>query len=293
MRKTILLAIAALAIFTSCTNNPNHPLISGDLEKLADGFKFTEGPTADFDGNVFFTDIGNNRIHVWTTEGKLELFRDKSGAANGLYFDRHGNLLICEGENRRVTSASPTGENRILTDQFEGKRYHRPNDLWAHPGGGIYFTDPAYGKEGSDLEMDVEGVYYILPDRGRVIRVCDDLKRPNGIIGTRDGKKLYITDHHGEMTWEYSIQPDGNLTRKKEFAEVGCDGLTMDEQKNLYLTNIKNQSVDIYSPEGELLVSIPMPEPPRNLTFGGVDYSSLFITAGESLYVLKMAVKGQ
>ncbi len=156
------------------------------VEKLADGFKFTEGPAVDARGNVFFSDIPNNRIHKWSNEGKLTTFREESGGANGLYFDVQGNLLACEGTARRLTSIDPQGKVTVLADKYDGKKLNSPNDLWIDPQGGVYFSDPRYGsKEG--LEQDGFHVYYLPPDRKELRRVTTDLKMPNGVLGAADG----------------------------------------------------------------------------------------------------------
>jgi gluconolactonase len=288
--KLINSIVVLFFLLSSCTNE--FSLEHGTVQKLAGDFTFTEGPAADKAGNVYFTDIPNNRIHIWTTGGQLKLFRDSTGGANGLMFDADGNLFVCEGANRKVTRIAPSGEREILASYYDGKPFNRPNDLWIDPRGGIYFTDPAYGVDSSQLEMGVEGVYYIVPGGGAVLQVCNDLVRPNGVIGTPDGKKLYITDHYGKMTWQYDILEDGMLGNKQPFVEMGCDGLTMDALQNVYLTNVDSSSVDVFSQAGELLLSIAVPERPTNITFGGEDRSVLFITARTSLYGVEMNVKG-
>lgn len=259
------------------------------VEKLAGGFKFTEGPAVDREGNVFFSDIPNNRIRKWSVEGKLSTFRENSGGANGLFFDQKGNLLACEGSARQLTSLSSEGKVTVLADKYNGKRLNSPNDLWIDPKGGIYFTDPRYGPA-DNLEQDGMHVYHITPDREKVVRVISDLLRPNGIVGTTDGRKLYVADEKGGKTWVYSIQPDGGVTGKKLFASQGSDGMTLDEKGNLYLTG---NAVDVYSPSGKKIASIQVPERPANVCFGGKDRKTLFITARTSLYALRMDVRGQ
>ncbi len=257
------------------------------VEKLADGFAFTEGPAADAAGNVYFSDIPNNRIHKYALDGTLSTFREDSGGANGLFFCREGNLLACEGGGRRLVSISPDGQVAVLADSYDGKKFNSLNDLWIDPKGGIYFTDPRYGnREG--MEQDGEHVYYRRPS-GEVVRVINDMVRPNGVIGTRDGKTLYVTDHGGDMTYVYRIEPDGSLTDKKPIATVGSDGMTLDAKGNLYLTS---GAVLVYSPAGEQILRIEVPESPANVTFGGKDRRTLFITARTSLYGLRMSVKG-
>ncbi|MGA1979830.1 MAG: SMP-30/gluconolactonase/LRE family protein [Sedimentisphaerales bacterium] len=256
------------------------------VEKLAGGFKFTEGPAADAKGNILFTDIPNNRIHKWTLDGKLITFDQNSGGANGLFFDKKGNLLVCEGERRRVVSIGRNGRRKVLADRYENKQFNSPNDLWADAKGGIYFTDPRYGDR-SDMEQGCECVYYISPDRKKLSRVIDDMTRPNGIIGTADGKTLYVADHGGGKTFVYTINEDGTLSNKKLFAPEGSDGMTIDNEGNIYLTT---NVVAVYNKNGEKIETIEVPEQPSNLCFGGKDKRTLFITARTSLYSVRMRV---
>ncbi len=258
------------------------------VEKLAGDFKFTEGPARDAKGNIYFTDIPNNRIHVWSLEGKLSTFREDSGGANGLFFDKQGNLIACEGGARRVTSISPDGKVTVLAEKYDGKRLNSPNDLWIDADGGVYFSDPRYGSK-DGLEQDGFHVYYISADR-KLTRVTGDLKMPNGVLGTNNGKLLYVADPGDSKTYAYAIQGPGKLGEKKLFAAQGSDGMTLDEEGNLYLTG---RGVNIYNPSGKLLENIAVPEGPANLCFGGTDKQTLFITARTSLYAVKMRVKGQ
>jgi gluconolactonase len=263
------------------------------VEKLAGGFNFTEGPAADAEGNIYFTDIPNNRIHKWTPgdsplKGKLSTFRENSGGANGLYFDKDGKLLACEGGGRRLVSIDQQNKVTVLADKYEDKKLNSLNDLWPDPKGGIYFTDPRYGRR-NDLEQDGEHVYYLSPDRKKIIRVIDDMVRPNGIIGTRKGKVLYVADHGGRKTFAYNINKDGTLSKKRLFAPQGSDGMTIDNKGNIYLTT---DVVSVYNKNGEKIETIPVPEGPANVTFGGKDKKTLFITARTSLYGVRMRVKG-
>lgn len=259
------------------------------VELLAGGFMFTEGPACDAEGNVYFTDIPNERIHKWSVDGKLTTFRENSGKANGLYFDREGNLLACEGGNRRLTSISPGGKVSVLADGFQGKKLNSPNDLWVDPKGGVYFSDPRYGQE-DGLEQDGFQVYYLPPNRKELVRVIGDLVKPNGVLGAADGKTLYVADAGGGKTYAYRIQPDGSLTDRKLAAPVGADGMTLDERGNLYLAR---NVVHVYSPEGKAITTIEVPEPPANVCFGGKDRKTLFITARKGLYAVRMNVRGQ
>jgi gluconolactonase len=258
------------------------------VKKLAGDFKFTEGPAADKEGNVFFTDIPNSRIHKWSVEGTLSTFLENSRQANGLYFDKDGNLIACAGGTGQMISIDPAGTITVLADSFEGKPFNSPNDLWIDPAGGIYFTDPRYGSR-DNLPQGGEYVYYLSPDRKRVIRVIDEMVRPNGLIGTPDGK-LYVADHGAEQTFLYTINPDGTLTEKRLFVPQGADGMTIDERGNVYLTG---EAVTVYDANGQLIQTIAVPERPSNVTFGGKDNKTLFITARSSLYSIEMQVAGQ
>lgn len=258
-------------------------------KKLAGDFKFTEGPAADAQGDVYFTDIPTNRILKWSVaDGTLSTFLENSGGANGLYFDKDGNLLAAQGGDRRLVSISPKGEITVLADKYEGKRFNSPNDLWIDPNGGVYFTDPRYGSR-DGMEIDGEHVYYLTPDRKKVIRVVSDMVRPNGVIGTPNGRRLYVADEGGKKTWSYRINGDGTLADKQLFADQGSDGLTIDARGNVYLTG---KGITVYSRRGEKVAEIAVPESPANLTFGGPDNRTLFITARTSLYSIATDVRG-
>lgn len=262
-------------------------------EKLADGFSFTEGPACDGQGNVFFTDQPNNKIFKWSTDNKLSLFEENYGRANGMYFDHKGNLISCSDEKNELWSIAPDGKVKVLVNDFEGKKLNGPNDLWIAPNGGIYLTDPFYKRPWWDhqtSEQDGEHVYYLAPGASKLIRVVTDFEKPNGIIGTPNGKYLYIADIKGNKTWRYSINSDGTLSGKKLFAELGSDGMTIDKKGNIYLTG---KGVTIFNPSGVLIENIPIPEGwTANVCFGGKDRHLLFITASKSVYGIKMKVKG-
>jgi gluconolactonase len=266
--------------------------ITSPLEKLATGFKFVEGPAADKDGNVYFTDFPNQRIHIWILEDSLTTFREESNGANGLYFDNDQNLLACEGYAARISRTTPDGDYAVIASEYEGKPFNSTNDLWPDKKGGVYFTDPQYGGDMDNLNQGGMHVYYLLPDGNSVIRVCEDMVRPNGIIGTPDGKTLYVSDRGDGKTYQYSINADGTLSDKKLFVEVGSDGMSLDEKGNLYITTKGKSQVDVYSKTGEQLKTIEIPESPTNVTFGGKNKEHLYITAQSSLYRVGLNVKG-
>lgn len=265
------------------------------VERLADGFSFTEGPAVDNEGNVYFTDQPNNRIWIWTVEGKLTLFSENTGRANGMYFDRQGgNLLACSDMDNEIWSFDKEGRHTVLVTDYDGKKLNGPNDLWVHPNGGIYFTDPMYERDywTRDPAVQQEGryLYYLSPDRKTVRRADTDLKQPNGLIGSPDGKLLYVADMGDRKTYVYAIQPDGSLTDRRLFATMGSDGMTMDALGNVYLTG---RGVTVFNPSGEQIGQIPVEARwTANICFGGKDMQTLFITASEYLYRLQMNVKG-
>jgi gluconolactonase len=258
------------------------------VEKLAGGFIFTEGPVGDAQGSVFFTDIPNSKIHKWSPAEGVSTFLENSGEANGLFFDKSGNLLACQGGDRKLASIDKNGKIKVLAGKYNNKRLNSPNDLWLDPKGGVYFTDPRYGRR-DNLEQDGEHVYYITPDRKKLIRVIDDMKKPNGLIGTSDGKLLYITDPDSGQTYMYKINADGTLSDKKLFAIEGSDGMTIDNERNIYLTT---DAVQVYDSQGLHKETIKLPERPSNVCFGGKDKHTLFITARTSLYSIRMRTKG-
>lgn len=289
-RKWISLAALVLLVWAGRCSAQNAGVVAtgAKVEKLAGGFAFTEGPAADPNGDIYFSDIPNNRIHKWAVEAKkLSTFREDSGGSNGLYFDKKGNLVACEGSGRRLVSICPKCMVTVLAETYEGKKFNSLNDLWIDPKGGVYFTDPRYGNR-DGIEQDGEHVYYLSPDRKKIIRVINDMVRPNGLIGTRDGKTLYVADHGDKKTFVYTINKDGTLSNKKLFAPEGSDGMTIDNQGNIYLTT---NAVAVYDKEGRKIETIEVPEGPANVTFGGKDKQTLFITARTSLYAIRMRVK--
>ncbi len=258
------------------------------VKKVVNDFQFTEGPAGDAAGNVYFTDIPNNRIIKWSLDGTPTVFLDNSGGANGLYFDKDGNLLACQGEARRLVSISPKGEITVLADKYRGKKFNSPNDLWIDPRGGVYFSDPRYGnREGMEQEGDY--VFYLTPDHKTIVRVISDMVRPNGLIGTPDGTTLYVADAGAGNTYAYQINKSGTLAKKRLFAPEGSDGMTIDNKGNVYLTT---QAVAVYNKDGKKIEEIQVPEQPANVTFAGPYNSTLFITARTSLYAVEMQVKG-
>jgi gluconolactonase len=263
------------------------------LEKLAGDFKFTVGPTCDKDGNVFFTDQPNNRIMKWSAAGKLSTFLQPAGRANGMYFDAHGNLIACADEKTELWSITPDGKHTVLAKEYEGKKLHAPNDVWVRPDGALYFTDPFYKRDWWDYNEPPQGteqVYFLSADRKTLKRVTTDLSQPNGIIGTPDGKTLFVSDIKAGKTYAYDIQPDAALTNKRLRCQLGSDGMTVDTEGNLYLTG---NGVTVFDPSGKQIAHIAVPEPwTANVSFGGKDHKTLFITASTGLYSIQTKYRG-
>ncbi len=271
------------------------PIIaSGEkLTKLAGGFEFTEGPAADADGNVFFTDQPNDRIMKWSTDGKLTTFMKPCGRSNGLCFDTQGNLWACADEKNEMWRIDPAGKVTVVLKDYQGKLLNGPNDVWLRPDGGLYFTDPYYKRpywKRGPKQLEIEAVYYLTPDHRTLTRVAADLVQPNGIIGTPDGKTLYVADIGDNKTYAYDIQADGTLTGKRLFCKLGSDGMTIDDRGNVYLTG---KGVTVFDRDGRHIEHIDVPEPwTANICFGGKEMQTLFITASKGIYGLKMQVRG-
>lgn len=270
------------------------------VEKLAGDFQFTEGCTTDKDGNVYFVDQPNNRIMKWdVTENKISTFMQPSGYSNGMTFDNKGNLIACADEKNEMWSIDvKTKEKKvILNGQLDGKFFNAPNDVWCHPTTGrIYFTDPYYRRtwwaqsRGERIASEMpQCVYFLEPDTGKVTRIIEDFRQPNGIIGSPDGKQLYVADIGGRKTWVYDIKADGTLENKKSFCDAGSDGMTIDSQGNVYLTS---RTVQVFDKTGKKIEDITVPEGPANVCFGGKDMQTLFITARTGFYAVRMQVKG-
>lgn len=296
--KSLLIGILSLITLTANAQiEENKSLfIQDSLKLISSQFKFTEGPAVDKKGNIFFTDQPNNTIWKYDTGGKLSLFSAKAGRANGLFFDKKGKLIACADEQFELWSFDKNAVATSIYKNPKGYDLNGPNDLWIDKKGGIYFTDPYYQRDYWTRKAPAivgEKVYYLLNKKAEVSNVLvvdDGLERPNGIVGSKDGKTLYVTDAKANKTYKYDIKSDGSLTNRKLFVSQGSDGMTLDEQGNLYLTR---KGVTIYNSKGEQIGHINVPENhTANLCFGGKNRDVLFITASKSVYTIKMKVKG-
>lgn len=265
------------------------------VEKAADGFNFTEGPAVAKNGDVYFTDQPNDHIHKWSAkDGKVTLFMENTGRANGTYFDKNGVLISCSDFENEIWAIDLEGKTEVIVTDYRGKKLNGPNDLWIAPNGTMYITDPLYKRawwsRSPETQQDGDHVYMLSPDRKTMTRIADDFTKPNGIVGTPDGKKLYIADIGAGKTYSFDILSDGSIGNKQLFAEMGSDGITIDGKGNIYLTG---KGVTVFNPQGEKIAQIPIEERwTSNVVFGGKNRKTLFITAMGSVYTLKMNVKG-
>jgi gluconolactonase len=281
-----------------------------------------EGPAVDAKGNLYFSDIYNNRIYAMTPQGQISVFRDDSGRTNGNTFDDQGRLISCEGaeqgpggRRRIVRTDLKTGTVEVLTERHEGKRYNSPNDVCVDTKGRIWFTDPYYSEDRSTLEMDAEAIYRIDPD-GTVTRVLaqPEIERPNGLAITPDARTLYVVDSHtrpggNRKIWAFDVAEQGTLTNRRLVFDFGKgrggDGVRLDVEGRLWVaagiafprhsgeTADVPPGVYVITPNGVLLGRIPIPEDlTTNLTFGGPDRKTLYVTSGKSIYRIPLAVSG-
>jgi gluconolactonase len=288
----VAFATAATALLAAEDASPVEP--GAKVKKLAGDFRFTEGPAPDAEGNVYFTDQPNDRIWKWSIDGQLSIFLEPSGRANGLAFDSDGHLWACADEKNELWKIDvKTKKVTVLVKDYGGKLLNGPNDVWVRDDGSAFFTDPyykrPYWKRGGP-EQDQNAVYFRSAD-GRLSRAdAGELKQPNGIIGTPDGKTLYVADIGAKKTYQYDIAPDGTLKNRKLFCEQGSDGMTIDEHGNVYLTG---NGVTIFDKTGRKIGQIDVPERwTANVCFGGKDRKTLFITASTGLYAIPMRVRG-
>ncbi|MCI0377759.1 MAG: SMP-30/gluconolactonase/LRE family protein [Gemmataceae bacterium] len=270
---------------------------AGKITKLHTGFKFTEGPAADSEGNVYFSDIPNKKIHKVDAKGALSTFIDDSNRANGLMVDAKGRLIACEMAGAITAYDLKSKEQTVLADKHDGKPFNAPNDLVLDKSRGIYFTDPTFSAA-KPLPQGKAAVYY-LGVKGDVTRLVDDLPNPNGVILSPDEKTLYVIPSGQAEMMAYAVEAPGKIGKGRVFCTLkqpegkkggGGDGLTVDTKGNLYITSALG--LQVFNPKGELLGIIRLPEQPANVTFGGADLRTLYVTARTSLYTVPMEATG-
>lgn len=261
-------------------------------KKIAGDFRFTEGPSVDKQGNLYFSDIPNKTLYRWNRKDGLKQIRKGEQATNGTYINSKGEIVVCEVGGCRVLRIDQQGKESVIADNVNKRKLGHTNDIWVAPDGGIYFTIPNKTRIKKLVKQKVlMGTIIYVPANGdpaRDVGKSIDIRSPNGVVGSSNGKQLYYTDRG--RCWVATIQKDGSLKDKREAAPKGSDGLTLDEHGNLYTTG--REGLTIFSPERRKIGIIPFPETPANLTFGGPEKRTLYVTARTSVYSLKLKVRG-
>ena len=279
------------------TNNLSDIVESPEAEQLATGFVFTEGPLWHPDGYLLFVDIRRSLIFRLVPGGEPQVFRENSGGSNGLTFDLQGRLIMCEGDNRRLTRMDADGSVTPIADSWDGKRLNRPNDVVGHSDGGIYFTNPGGRLEPAEQEIGFNGVHRIAPDGG-VTAVITDFEYPNGLAFSPDESILYVANTREAMHIKaYDVQADGSVTNGRVFADMSSDepdgvpdGMKVDVEGRVYCTG--PGGCWVFDAEGEFLGMIRLPEIPANCAWGGPDNRTMFFSASTSVYSLRMKTAG-
>ena len=293
------LLISFLMVQQSCGNTYALPpaIIDNNtkVEKLSDGFKFTEGPVWNPSGFLLFSDIPADTIYKWAPNRKPSIFRRPAGNPNGNTLDKEGRLITAQ-HNRQLTRTEKNGKITILAERYQGKRLNSPNDIAVKSDGSIYFTDPPYGIKKEQEELGFYGIYRWKPD-GTLTLLNKEMVRPNGIAFSPDEKKLYVSDSEKLHIRVFDVQSDGTLTNSKVFAELAGptdkgvpDGMKVDTKGNIYCSG--SGGIWIFSPAGQLLGKIAVPQSVTNLAWGDKDYKTLYITAGNSIYRIPVNIAG-
>ena len=280
-------------LFPSCLLCSVSPVEPGaKLTRLSQAYAFTEGPATAKNGDVYFTDQPNDRIVRWNGR-TFEDWMKPAGRANGLAFAPNGDLIACADGENQLWAISPDRTVRALVKQYEGESLNGPNDVWVRRDGALFLTDPLYERpywKGGVARRRGHDVFFLSADRKTFRPVATDLKQPNGIIGTSDGRTLYVSDIDAGRTYRYRAAPDGTLRDKTLFCAQGSDGMTLDDAGNVYLTG---KGVTVYDRTGAKVETIAVPEPwTANATFGGRDRRTLFVTASRGVYTLRMRTRG-
>ena len=272
-----------------------------NVERLATGMQFTEGPVWHACGGfLVFSDIPADQMKRWSPIDGLTDYRVPSGKSNGLTYDRQGRLLACEHANRRVTRTEADGSISVIASHYQGKRLNSPNDLIVKSDGSIYFSDPPYGlgeafSEPAEQEQPGNGVYRLSPDGKTLTVLVDDFDRPNGLCFSPDESLLYVDDTARMHIRVFQVQADGGIDKGRLFAEENGEGgvpggMKVDVRGNVYLTG--PGGIWIFSPQGEHLGILKVPEGAANLAFTGPQWRTLIITATTSIYRVECKVPG-
>jgi gluconolactonase len=265
-------------------------------ELVQEGFVFTEGPVGTADGGLYFSDIRPSKIFYLDAAGKISLFRENTNGANGIALTRDGELLFAEGEGKRISKRNKDGSITTVTEGPPGVPLLAPNDLLVDAKGGIYFTDP-----GPRPVVPGRPTYvYYLPSGARAPILLDgSIARPNGLTLTVDGKTLLVDDTLNPTVFAYDVQPDGSVKNKRPFAQLrdipagaesGADGMAIDREDRVYITTVPG--VQVFDAKGQYLGTIKVARQSANAAFAGPDKQTLYITAREGLYRVRLLAKG-
>jgi gluconolactonase len=270
-------------------------VVQAQLEIIAEGYRFAEGPTADDNGNVYFTDQPNDRIVFYDfASGEVTTWLEPCGRSNGLFFVSPDKLIACADANNELWSIdTKSKQHKVLAKEYQGRRFGGPNDCWVDRNGSIYFTDPLYKRPywTQSFEDDHPRGVYRHDEDGQVVQVIDDLLQPNGIVGDASRRTLFVADINAGRTYRYRIAEDGSLVDKQLFCESGSDGMTLDENGNVYLTG--KEGVTVFDSQGTRIKTIGIPRGwTANVTFAGPEKRHLFVTAGDAFFVFKTNVRG-
>lgn len=269
------------------------------VKKLADGFRFTEGPVWNKEaGYLLFSDIPANTIHKWQPEGQVTIFRQPSNNANGLTYDGQGNLLMAEHGGRKIARLNPDGQYEGWVEDYKGTRLNSPNDLIVDSKGTIYFTDPPYGLPNDATDtLGFNGVYQYR--NGKVTLITKELDRPNGLALSPDERTLYVANSGTPKKYmKFPVNKGGKVGKGSLFFDASGlsgagnpDGIKVDLKGNVFATG--PGGVLVLTPDGSLLGTIRFPETPSNLAFGGPEGQTLFVTARTGLYAVELKVSGK
>jgi len=277
-------------------------IVSPAVEKVAGGFEFVEGPVWLSAGDpltaltgaraecLIFSDIPASRLY-WYRDGQTGILREATGQANGNTLDAGGGLLSCEHQNRRISRMDGNGIIKVLADRFQGRRLNSPNDVVTRSDGMIFFTDPPYGVDADDRELEFQGVYCLNTELPQLQLLRDDFEKPNGLAFSTDECELFVADTEKGHLRQFCVESNGILSNERVFCECDRpDGISLDKAGNVWVACL--DGIEVFDPDGQRIAMVKLPERPANLAFGGADLKSIYVCARTSIYRLQSEVAG-